>query len=62
MHNFEYPDRNLNFMLFTCLCDSITALTCESDHTWAALDDLPDFPMPEANAELIGMLYTESQN
>ncbi|PJA32330.1 MAG: NTP pyrophosphohydrolase [Zetaproteobacteria bacterium CG_4_9_14_3_um_filter_53_7] len=56
IHRFEYPDRLLNFMLFTCQCDSSDALSCESEHAWATLDDLPDFPMPEANEELINIL------
>ena len=62
MHRFEYPDRLLNFMLFTCLCNSSDLLSCESEHAWITLDELPDFPMPEANAELIGMLNAGPRN
>ena len=61
MHNFEYPDRILNFMLFTCVCDNLESLACESTHAWASLEDLSDYPMPAANAELLNLLAAASR-
>ncbi|GAV20089.1 8-oxo-dGTP diphosphatase [Mariprofundus micogutta] len=62
MHDFEYPDRKLSFLLFTCSCDKLDSLACESEHAWLTLDNLLELPMPEANVELLNMLYTESNN
>jgi len=56
MHDFEYPDRKLNFLLFSCLCKDTKGLLCESPHVWADVIKLHEFPMPEANTELLNML------
>jgi len=55
-HSFSYPDRLLHFQLFSCLCASFTALSCESGHAWVRIDALADYPMPEANSALLPML------
>jgi len=52
-HSFEYPERLLHFHLFSCLCEDISSLACESAHTWANANKLPDYPMPKANKELL---------
>ncbi|MFQ5581528.1 MAG: NUDIX domain-containing protein [Mariprofundaceae bacterium] len=51
-----YVDRTLNFLLFICICPDTSGLNSESPHVWVKLDELGDFPMPEANAKLIPML------
>jgi len=56
MHDFEYPDRKLNFLLFRCLCEETEKLLCESAHIWADAARLHEFPMPDANTELLNML------
>jgi len=55
-HDFEYPDRLLHFMLFSCLCEHAASPACESAHVRASVDALSDFSMPAANRELIRML------
>ena len=59
---FEYPDRLLHFLLFSCLCDNIESLESESTHLWAEFDQLSNYPMPAANEELINMLITKLGN
>ncbi|HKI61627.1 MAG TPA: NUDIX domain-containing protein [Mariprofundaceae bacterium] len=54
---YEYPDRTLHFHLFACLCADISTLHCESEHRWAHLQDMHRYPMPDANAGLIPMLF-----
>jgi len=55
---YEYPDRLLHFLLFRCLCDNLAPLACESPHLWVKSDQLSDYPMPEANRQLIDLLDT----
>jgi len=59
---FEYPDRLLHFLLFSCLCDNIESLVSESTHLWVEFDQLSNYPMPGANEELINMLITKLGN
>ncbi len=59
-HSFEYPDRLLHFFLFTCVCDTATVMETESAYIWARDNELTDYPMPDANSELIKMLKTEA--
>ncbi len=51
-----YEDRNLQFLMFTCLCVDVSAMHCESEHAWVSPGDLRDYPMPEANSKLLPML------
>jgi len=55
-HCFDYPDRQLHFLLFSCLCENLEELNCESPHTWAEPGDLNDYPMPDANRALVSIL------
>jgi len=52
----QYPDRLLNFTLFRCTCKSDAELKTETPFAWIELDALADYPMPEANCELLGLL------
>lgn len=51
-----YEDRQLNLLLFACLCPDVSELNCESEYRWIKRNALDDFPMPEANALLLPML------
>jgi len=55
-HCFSYADRTLHFTLFRCLCRDTGALQPESAHLWAGIDQLHDYPMPEANRALVRMI------
>jgi len=55
---FEYPDRLLHFFLFSCQCDDLESLACESSYTWVKVGQLVDYPMPEANRALLQMIQT----
>jgi len=52
----QYPDRLLNFTLFRCTCVSDVELQTETPFAWLKPDALADYPMPEANRELLGLL------
>lgn len=52
----SYEDRTLHFLFFVCYCPDRSSLTCESPHAWANLDQLDDYPMPEANSKFLPML------
>ena len=54
---YEYPDRTLHFHLFACLCTDLATLHGESEHRWVHLHDMHRYPMPDANAGLIPMLF-----
>jgi len=54
--SFTYPDRLLHFVLYACLCDNLTLLDTEAEYVWTNTDDLSNYPMPEANVDLINML------
>ena len=56
---FDYPDRRLNFLLFSCFCRDISRLRSESEHTWVTLDNLDGYAMPAANSELLSLLRNE---
>jgi len=51
-----YPDRNLKFILFSCLCPDTSGLQTETECMWIPGDKLGDYPMPEANARLLPLL------
>ncbi len=55
-HSFAYHDRLLHFYLFACICDTATAMETESAYIWARDEELTDYPMPDANNELIKIL------
>jgi len=55
-HSFDYPDRQLHFLLFGCICENTEPISCESPHTWAETNKLHEFPMPDANKDLIQLL------
>jgi len=59
-HSHAYPDRLLHFYLFTCICDTATAMESRSAYIWTRACELTDYPMPEANYELINMLKTKA--
>ena len=52
----SYDDRTLHFLFFVCYCRETSSLTCESPHTWTNLNQLDDYPMPDANNKFISML------
>ncbi|MDQ6981592.1 MAG: NUDIX domain-containing protein [Mariprofundus sp.] len=58
-HDFEYPDCLLHFHLFSCLCEDISPLACESPHAWVKRSRLSNYPMPDANQALIPLLNTD---
>jgi len=53
-HN--YDDRTLHFLLFICHCPDVSGLDSESEYAWVKLNELDNFPMPEANSKLIPSL------
>ncbi|HKI60042.1 MAG TPA: (deoxy)nucleoside triphosphate pyrophosphohydrolase [Mariprofundaceae bacterium] len=53
----SYDDRTLHFLFFVCHCPDTSNLKSESPCTRAHLDQLDDYPMPEANRKLIPMLF-----
>jgi len=55
-HSHEYPDRKLQFLLYTCRCQGSQLAECESQHAWIEPEDIEQFPMPAANDALIEML------
>ena len=52
----RYPDANLSFLLFVCICPDLAGFQPESLAEWVALADLVGYPMPEANAKLLPLL------
>ena len=52
-----YDDRKLHVLFFVCRCKDISGLGCESAHAWARREALDNYPMPEANAGLLPMLF-----
>ncbi|MDT8375554.1 MAG: (deoxy)nucleoside triphosphate pyrophosphohydrolase [Mariprofundaceae bacterium] len=51
-----YSDRRLDFLFFACHCPNLSELDSESAHAWVKPGELGDYPMPEANRELLPML------
>jgi len=45
--------------LFSCLCEKLDALNCESNHTWVEVDQLSAYPMPDANNALIQIIQSK---
>jgi len=60
--NFTYPDRLLHFVLFACLCGNLTLLDTETEYIWTNTDDLSNYPMPEANEDLVNLLVIRTKN
>jgi len=60
--SYKYPDRLLNFTLFRCTCVSDAELKTETPFAWIETDTLADYPMPEANRELLGLLTAKKSN
>ncbi len=56
-YDFAYSDRLLHFYLFTCFCEHFAGLQTETPHVWASIETLADYPMPEANAGMMNLLY-----
>ena len=52
-----YDDRKLHILFFVCRCRDTSGLGCESEAAWVALDELGNYPMPEANEKLLPMLF-----
>jgi len=52
----HYADRTLHFLFFVCSCPDISQFQPESSSIWATLENIGDYPMPEANRKLIPML------
>ena len=57
-----YPNRTLNFLFFVCHCPDVSKLNGESEHAWVNLDQLDNFPMPEANSKLLPSLSIPEMN
>jgi len=57
-YRHAYPDRQLTFSLFRCICRSNKRLAAESMYAWINIADIANYPMPEANREFISMLNT----
>jgi len=53
----SYDTLTLHFLLFVCYCPDISNIKPESEHVWVNRDKLDAYPMPEANKELIDMLF-----
>lgn len=56
--DYQYSDRSLKLVLFSCLCPDISELHTETEHIWVPSDKLIDYAMPKANAALLPMLKT----
>jgi len=56
-HHFNYPDRRLNFILFSCLSVTFTTLCCADEWRWVAPSDITRYTMPEANAALLPLIF-----
>jgi len=56
MSSHRYPDRNLAFVLFACTCPGLSGFSPESSSAWVPSERLEDYPMPEANRQLLPML------
>ena len=52
----SYDDRKLHFLFFICHCPDTSTLNSESPYAWADLNQLDDYPMPDANSKLLPML------
>jgi len=52
----SYDDRTLHFLFFVCHCPDTSTLNSESASAWADLNQLDDYPMPDANSKLLPML------
>jgi 8-oxo-dGTP diphosphatase len=52
----RYPDTDLSFLLFVCICPELAGFRPESEAAWVPLASLEDYPMPEANAKLLPQL------
>jgi 8-oxo-dGTP diphosphatase len=53
----RYPDRELHFLLFVCICPDLAGFRPESEAAWVSLAELEHYPMPEANAKLLPLLH-----
>jgi len=47
--NYTYEDRKLHFLLFGCSVKSVSQLNCTEKYLWVNIEELDDYPMPEAN-------------
>jgi len=52
----HYADRTLYFLFFVCFCPDISQFHPESSSIWTKLENISDYPMPEANKKLVPML------
>ncbi|MFQ5345082.1 MAG: NUDIX domain-containing protein [Mariprofundus sp.] len=50
---YGYPDANLHFHLFSSRCQNPEAFSCPEPHKWVSVQDLGDYPMPQANIEIL---------
>lgn len=48
-----YEDHKLNFLIFGCIAKSMATLDCSEKHQWVSVDELADYPMPEANGKFL---------
>jgi len=51
--NHSYEDRKLHFLIFGCAAKSHEELNCRDKNLWVRVDELDDYPMPEANSKFI---------
>ena len=56
----RYPDRRLAFALFACDCPELSGFSPESPSAWVSLERLEDYPMPEANRQMLPLLRGEA--
>ncbi len=58
----RYPDRHLAFALFACDCPDLSGFIPESPCAWVPLERLEDYPMPEANRQMLPLLQEAARS
>ncbi len=56
---YSYPNAHLRFHLFSCHCPEPGGLSCPEPHIWAPAPKLDEYPMPQANVELLNAMVNE---
>lgn len=55
--NHTYGDRKLHFLIFGCIAKSTDELNCSEKHLWVNVNELGDYPMPEANSKFLRYIH-----
>jgi mutator protein MutT len=55
---YSYPDRQLYFYLFSCICHDLAKIS-SVEHAWVPVHQLGDYPMPQANVEVLNQMVIE---